>query len=118
MEKAIIINCRKEHYCYKIVVQSSYKNTMVALAGFCAEEHTENILFSQLQNVCLQSNGNFNITHSLLNKLVFQWQHTFNMPAVQTLQFLTENFINQKLVSMLVYKGVGEEEKVVKRVFL
>jgi len=114
----IIINCSKQHHRYRIVAENHDSNTTLALAGFCAEERTENILFKHLQNICLQSNGNFSTTHSLLNSLVQQWQTTFNIPAVQTLQILADDYGAQKLTSMLVYKSNDQEEKLIKRIFL
>lgn len=113
-----MLQCNKHHQRYKIVAENNSKNLQVALAGFCAKEYTENILFNQLQNICLQSNGSFSSFHTLLKNVVPQWQHSFNMPAVQILQLLTDSFLHQKLTSMLVYKGVGKDEKIIRRIFL
>ncbi len=117
MEK-IILRCTEQHQRYKIVAENDNKNLQVALAGFCAKEYTENILLNQLQNICLQSNGSFSILHALLKNVVPQWQHSFNMPTVQILQLLADSFLQQKLTSMLVYKGVGNDEKIIRRIFL
>jgi hypothetical protein len=42
--KNILLNCGKSHQQYRIVAEYNSINTSLALAGFCAEEHTENML--------------------------------------------------------------------------
>lgn len=112
------VDCGKQHHRYRIVAECNNNSNSVALAGFCAEERTENILFNHLQNICVQGNGNFGITHTLLNNLVQQWQTTFNIPAAQTLQIISDNFLAEKLHSVLVYKAIDKEERLIKRIFL
>ena len=99
---------------------AEYNNptTPFALAGFCAEEHTENMLFRHLQNLCVQSDGSLKDTHILLCSMMQQWKTAFNMPASQMLKHITSNNAD-KLKSVCLYKTkAGEEEKLINRILM
>jgi hypothetical protein len=114
--KQINLNCGKNHQQYRIVAECSNQNNQVALAGFCAEEHTESMLFRHLQNVCLQSDGNLNSTHLLLCSMMQQWKSAFNIPASQMLNIIG-NSGGEKLTSVCLYRTKnGEAEKLINRI--
>jgi|GEM_PF-2130885 len=116
--KNILLNCGKSHQQYRIVAEYNNPTTPLALAGFCAEEHTENMLFRHLQNLCVQSDGSLNCTHTLLCSMMQQWTTAFNIPASQMLQHITGNN-SEKLTSVCLYKTKnGEEEKLINRILM
>ena len=116
--KNILLNCGKSHQQYRIVAEYNSLNTSLALAGFCAEEHTENMLFRHLQNLCVQSDGSLNSTHGLLCNMMQQWTTAFNIPASQMLQNVA-GYNSEKLKSVCLYKTKnGEEEKLINRILM
>jgi hypothetical protein len=116
--KNIFLNCGKSHQQYRIVAEYNNTTMPLALAGFCAEEHTENLLFRHLQNLCVQSDGSLTSTHILLCSMMQQWTTAFNIPASQMLKNVTGN-IDEKLKSVCLYKRkAGEEEKLINRIMM
>ncbi len=116
--KNILLNCGNSHQQYRIVAEYNNPTTPLALAGFCAEEHTESTLFRHLQNLCVQSDGSLNSTHILLCSMMQQWQTAFNMPASQMLKNITGSSA-EKLKSVCLYKTkAGEEEKLINRILM
>lgn len=114
-----ILNCGKKHQQYRIIAEFTTNKTQVALAGFCAEEHTENLLFRHLQNLCVQSDGTLTATHNLLCSMMQQWQTTFNIPASQLLQNISNSYAAHQLNSVCLYKTkMGEEEKLINRIMM
>jgi hypothetical protein len=114
--KNIQLNCGKSHQQYRIVAEYNNPTTPVALVGFCAEEHTENMLFRHLQNLCVQSDGSLSSTHILLCGMLQQWKTTFNIPASQLLKNVGNNQ-SEKLKSVCLYKTkYGEAEKLINRI--
>ncbi len=114
----ILLNCGKSHQQYRIVAEYNHAATPLALAGFCAEEHTENLLFRHLQNLCVQSDGTLNSTHVLLCNMMQQWTTAFNIPASQMLKKVSGN-MDEKLKSVCLYKRkAGEEEKLINRIMM
>ena len=117
--KDILLNCGKSHQQYRIVAEYNHPTTSFALAGFCAEEHTENMLFRHLQNLCMQSDGSLNCTQLLLCSMMQQWTTAFNIPALQMLQHITGNYSAEKLKSVCLYKTKnGGEEKLINRILM
>lgn len=113
------LNCGKSHQQYRIIAECNTNKTQVALAGFCAEEHTENMLFRHLQNLCVQSDGSLTATHVLLCSMMQQWQSAFNIPAAQMLQSVNDGYAAQQLKSVCLYKTkMGEEEKLINRIMM
>lgn len=116
--KQIILNCGKSHQQYRIVAEYNNPVSALALAGFCAEEHTENMLFRHLQNLCVQSDGSLSSTHILLCNMMQQWTTAFNIPASQLLNSISGNH-SAKLKSVCMYKTkLGEEEKLINRILM
>lgn len=116
--KNILLNCGKSHQQYRIVAECNNQVNQVALAGFCAEEHTENMLFRHLQNLCVQSDGSLNGTHILLCSMMQQWKTAFNIPASQMLNNVGGNTV-EKLRSVCLYRTKnGEEEKLINRILM
>ncbi len=116
--KHIILNCGKSHQQYRIVAEYNNPVSALALAGFCAEEHTENVLFRHLQNLCVQSDGSLSSTHILLCSMMQQWKTAFDIPASQLLKNITNNE-SEKLKSVCLYKTkAGEEEKLINRILM
>lgn len=112
----LFLNCGQQHRQYRIIVECSVQQPL-ALAGFCAEEQTENLIAKHLQNLCVQSDGSLNNTHNLLYNMMQQWQSTFNIPALQIVQYVTNT--NEKLKSVCLYKSnAGEQEKLINRILL
>lgn len=112
------LNCGKAHQQYRIIAECNTEKIVIALAGFCAEEHTENMLFRHLQNLCVQSDGSLKDTHILLCSMMQQWKTAFNMPASQMLKHITSNN-SDKLKSVCLYKTkAGEEEKLINRILM
>ncbi len=117
--KNILLNCGKSHQQYRIVAEYNNPSTLLALAGFCAEEHTENMLFRHLQNLCVQSDGSLNGTHVLLCSMMQQWKTAFDIPASQLMQSITGHDTAERLKSVCLYKTKnGEEEKLINRILL
>lgn len=113
-----LLNCGKSHQQYRIVAEYNNTNMPLALAGFCAEEHTENMLFRHLQNLCVQSDGSLSGTHILLCNMMQQWTSTFNIPASQLLKNVAVGN-GEKLKSVCLYKQkAGEEEKLINRIMM
>ena len=114
-----ILNCGNHHQLYRITAEYNNAVTAVSLAGFCAEEQTENILFRHLQNMCVQSDGSLGSTHVLLCGMLQQWQTTFNMPSTQVLKNVATVYPKEKLKSVCLYKTkAGGEEKLINRILL
>jgi hypothetical protein len=114
-----LLNCGKQHEQYRIVAEYSNNVALLALAGFCAEEQTENLLFKHLQNLCVQSDGSLSNTHFLLNNLLQQWQNSFSIPALQMLNHINGNEVHEKIKSVCLYKTkTGEPEKLINRILL
>lgn len=114
----VLLNCGKSHRQYRIVAEYNNPAMPLALAGFCAEEHTENLLFRHLQNLCVQSDGTLNSTHILLCSMMQQWTTAFNIPASQMLKRVTGNK-DEKLKSVCLYKRKdGEEERLINRIMM
>jgi hypothetical protein len=117
--KNIELNCSQTHKQYRIIAECTATNTQFALAGFCAEEQTENTLFRHLQNLCVQSDGSLNGTHLLLRNMMLQWQTTFNIPAAQMLNYIGSTYLKEQLTSVCLYKtNVNDEEKLINRILL
>ncbi|MBS1578355.1 MAG: hypothetical protein JST94_06875 [Bacteroidetes bacterium] len=115
----ILLNCSKNHKQYKIVAECNSTKTILALAGFCAEEQAENILYRHLQNLCLQSDGSLCSTHTLICSTMQQWQSTLNIPAVQVLNYINQHYIKEQLYALCLYKtNAGGEEKLINRILL
>lgn len=114
---SIVLNCGKHHQQYRIIAEYNQPNTTIALAGFCAQEQTEALLFKHLQNLCVQSDGSLTNIHSLLCGIMQQWKTAFNIPATQVLQNVHNQ--SQKVKSVSIYKTkVGEDEKLMNRIFM
>jgi hypothetical protein len=116
--KNIVLNCGKSHQQYRIVAECSNPAMPLALAGFCAEEHTENMLFRHLQNLCVLSDGSLSSTHLLLCSMMQQWQSAFDIPASQMLKNITGHAAD-RLTSVCLYRTkAGEEEKLINRILM
>ncbi|MFY7900442.1 MAG: hypothetical protein ACOVNY_09685, partial [Chitinophagaceae bacterium] len=76
-------NKEQKHQEYRITAECNNNASLLTLAGFCADEQTENMLLRHLSNLCVQSDGSLTNTHTLLCKLVTQWQSAFDIPAIQ-----------------------------------
>lgn len=108
-----------QHQQYRIVVECNGTSQPLALAGFCAEEKTENVLFRHLQNLCLSSDKSLNRTHALICKMVQQWQSTLSIPASQTLNHIAVMYVDETIRSVCLYKTTsGESEKLINRISL
>ena len=115
--QSIFLNCGQHHRQYRIIAECGMQQPL-ALAGFCAEEQTENLIFKHLQNLCVQSDGSLSNTHNLLYNMMQQWESTFNIPALQILQHVTTT-TDEKLKSVCLYKSdAGEQEKLINRILL
>jgi len=108
-----------KHQEYRITAECNNTASLLTLAGFCADEQTENMLLRHLSNLCVQSDGSLINTHSLLCKLVSQWQAAFDIPAIQLLTSISGNDTAEKLKSVCLYKTkTGETEKLINRILL
>jgi hypothetical protein len=112
-------NCGKNHQQYRIIAACKGSGRTVALAGFCAEEQAEDILFRHLQNLCVQSDGSLSGTHSLLCQTFYQWRNHFDIPAAQLLQLVSTAHATEQLSSVCLYKtAVGQQEALINRIML
>ncbi len=101
---------------YRIIVECSNNNLPITLAGFDAEEQTESLLCRHLSNLCMQSDGSFSCTQSLVSKLMLQWQQSFKMNASQTLN-LVGNLQQQLINSVCLYKTkVDGQQQLINRI--
>lgn len=113
------LNCAANHVQYRIIAEYSNVQNNMALAGFCAAEHTENVLLRHLQNLCVQTDGSLQQTHKLLQQMVQQWQTTLSLPAVQLLHEINSSITSGSLTALSVYKtAVDGKEQLVNRVWL
>jgi hypothetical protein len=114
-----VLNCGKSHKQYRIIAECVIAQTQVALAGFCAEEQAESILFRHLHNLCVQSDGSLNSTHHLLCNMMQQWQSSFDIPAAQMLQYVRSSDAAAQLKSVCLYRtNAGEEEQLINRILM
>jgi hypothetical protein len=112
-------NCGKSHQQYRIVAACKDSGRTLALAGFCAEEQAENILFRHLQHLCVQSDGSLSQTHAMLCQTFYQWRSHFDIPAAQLLQLVSTADTTEQLASICLYKTtVGEQEALINRIMM
>ena len=112
-------NCGKQHSNYRIVAECKGADVSLALAGFCAAEQAEAILFRHLQNLCVQSNGSLTTAHALLCDTFVQWRSHFDIPAAQLLQTVSTANRKEQLSALCLYKtSAGKQEALINRIML
>lgn len=103
---------------YKITIECGKEQEPITVAGFTTTEETESLLCRHLSNLCIQSDRSFLGTQILVLKLMKQWQQSFTMQAMQTLQV---GSINEGLIgAMCLYKqtNTGKDQLINRISFL
>ncbi|MCX6208997.1 MAG: hypothetical protein NTZ59_05710 [Bacteroidetes bacterium] len=98
---------------YKITIECGQEHKPITVAGFTTTEETEALLCRHLRNLCIQSDRSFGGTQQLVLQLMKQWQQSFSMQAMQTLQ-VAGNLKGVLIASMCLYKqtNTGKEQLV------